>query len=138
MAFRDLQEFTRHLEAKGQLKRIRAEVDPILEACEICQRGVRDQGPALLFERPKGSSIPLLMNLFGTMERIRVALGRDPAEIGSELLAFAQTVNPPSLRSIWQSRPTVKRFLAMRPARVRNGVAGEVSQRPDLTTLPVV
>src|SRR5207248_7366419 len=92
----------------------------------------------LLFERPKGSSTPLLMNLFGTMERIRAALGREPAEIGSELLAFAQKVNPPSLRGIWESRRTLKRVLAMRPANVRSGIAGELTEKPDLTELPVV
>src|SRR5436189_2008384 len=124
MPFGDLQEFVRYLEQKGQLKRVRAEVDPELEVTEITQRVLREQGPALLFERPKGSSTPLLMNLFGTMERIRAALGREPAEIGSELLAFAQKVNPPSLRGIWESRRTLKRVLAMRPANVRSGIAG--------------
>jgi 4-hydroxy-3-polyprenylbenzoate decarboxylase len=83
MPFGDLQQFVHHLESKGQLKRIRAEVDPELEAGEIAQRVLREQGPALLFERPKGSSIPLLMNLFGTLARIRAALGREPAEIGN-------------------------------------------------------
>src|SRR5438093_9635809 len=86
MPFADLQEFVRYLEQKGQRKRVRAEVDPELEVTEITQRVLREQGPALLFERPKGSSTPLLMNLFGTMERVRAALGREPAEIGSDLI----------------------------------------------------
>ena len=64
MAFNDLQDFVRHLEGIGQLKRVRVEVDPELEVTEITQRVLREQGPALLFERPKGSSTPLLMNLF--------------------------------------------------------------------------
>ena len=63
MPFADLQEFVRFLELQGQLKRVRVEVDPELEVTEIIQRVVREQGPALLFERPKGSSVPLLMNL---------------------------------------------------------------------------
>ena len=62
MPFDDLQGFVRYLERKGQLKRIRAEVDPELEVTEITQRVLREQGPALLFERPKGSSTPLVMN----------------------------------------------------------------------------
>ena len=79
MPFADLQKFVRYLEQQGQLKRVRVEVDPELEVTEITQRVIREHGPALLFERPKGSSIPLLMNLFGTMDRVRAALGRDPA-----------------------------------------------------------
>src|SRR5690349_18662785 len=116
MPFRDLQEFVRHLEVKGQLKRIRVEVDPVLEAAEISQRVVREQGPALLFERPKGSSVPLVMNLFGSMDRIRAAIGREPAEVGRELLEFVHKVNPPSIKAIWRSRRTLTRVLAMRPA----------------------
>src|SRR5687767_8704588 len=56
MPFQDLQEFLRYLERDGQLKRIRAEVDPVLEAGEIAQRVLNEGGPALLFERPIGSS----------------------------------------------------------------------------------
>jgi len=86
MPFGDLQSFVHALERHGQLKRVRAEVDPILEAGEIAQRVVAEGGPAVLFENPRGAETPLLMNVFGTMERIRMALGRDPAEIGNELL----------------------------------------------------
>src|SRR5712671_4470963 len=104
MPFDDLQEFVRYLEQKGQLKRVRVEVDPELEVTEIAQRVLCEEGPALLFERPKGSSTPLLMNLFGTMDRVRAALGRDPSEIGDELFTAAQRVNPPSLKGLWESR----------------------------------
>src|SRR6476620_2130924 len=120
MPFADLQQFLQSLEQKGQLKRIRVEVDPELEVTEIAQRVLREQGPALLFERPKGSSTPLLMNLFGTMDRVRAALGRDPAEIGNELIQTFQRVNPPSIRSIWESRHLIKRALLTHPRRVRS------------------
>src|SRR5688572_33341204 len=113
MVFSDLQHFLQVLERTGQLKRIRVEVDPELEAPEIAQRVLREGGPALLFERPKGSSIPLAMNLFGTMDRVRTAIGRDPAEIGNELLAAVQRLNPPSLKGVWESRSVVKRGLMM-------------------------
>src|SRR6187549_426960 len=101
MPFHDLQAFVAHLEATKQLKRIKVEVDPVLEAGEIAQRVLREGGPALLFERPKGASVPLVMNLFGTMDRIRIALGREPSEIGEELVRAVQRLNPPSLGSIW-------------------------------------
>ena len=71
MAYRDLREFVQKLEKEGELRRIRAEVDPILEITEVTQRVARDKtrlpesvGPALLFERPKGSRVPLLVNTF--------------------------------------------------------------------------
>src|ERR1700722_9478210 len=111
MPFDDLQEFVRHLEQKGQLKRVHAEVDPELEVTEITQRVLLEQGPALLFERPKGSSTPLLMNLFGTMDRVSAALCREPSEIGNELITGFHRVNPPSLKGIWESRSLIKRAL---------------------------
>src|SRR5271155_2236954 len=69
VAYRDLREFVRKLEKSGELKRVRTEVDPVLEITEITQRVARDSarkadsvGPALLFERPKGSKFPVLVN----------------------------------------------------------------------------
>jgi UbiD family decarboxylase len=138
MAFADLQEFVRHLEQKGQLKRIRAEVDPELEVTEITQRVLLQGGPALLFERPKGSSTPLLMNLFGTMERVRAAIGRDPAEIGNELLSAAQRVNPPSIKGLWESRGVLKRAVFSRPSKTSRASCQEIVELPDLTSLPVL
>lgn len=138
MPFDDLQQFVQHLQQTGQLKRIRAEVDPELEVTEIAQRVLREHGPALLFERPKGSSTPLLMNLFGTMDRVRAALGREPAEIGHELIEAAQRVNPPSLKGIWETRSVIRRALSSRPSRVRSARCQEVVQDPDLLSLPVL
>src|SRR5256885_7195581 len=126
MPFDGLQDFIRYLEQKGELKRVRAEVDPELEVTEITQRVLQEHGPALLFERPKGSSIPLVMNLFGTMDRVRAALGRDPAEIGHELIAAAQRINPPSLKGIWESRGFVKRALCTHPREVTSAPSQEI------------
>jgi len=138
MPFGDLQAFVRHLESRGQLQRIRVEVDPVLEAGEIAQRVLRAGGPALLFENPRGASVPLLMNLFGTMERIRIALGRDPSEFGNELLATVQRLNPPSLNSLWQGRGVLLRFLHMRPAITSEALCQELSEPADLAKFPVL
>jgi UbiD family decarboxylase len=138
MPFNDLQEFVRHLEQKGQLKRVRAEVDPELEVTEITQRVLLEGGPALLFERPKGSSTPLLMNLFGTTDRVHAAIGRDPAEIGNELISTAQRVNPPSIRGLWQSRGVLKRALFSQPSKTSRALCQEIVAAPDLTSLPVI
>ena len=138
MSFGDLQHFVQHLERHGQLKRVRVEVDPVLEVSEIAQRVVAEGGPALLFENPKGASIPLVMNLFGSMQRIRMALGRDPQEIGHELLAAVQRLNPPSLAAVWQGRNVFKRLLRMRPGSVATGISQELVESPDLTRLPII
>jgi len=74
MKYADLRDFLAQLESRGELKRIRTEVDPSLEMTEICDRVLRAGGPALVFEKPKGHEIPVLGNLFGTPRR--VALGR--------------------------------------------------------------
>jgi len=138
MPFADLQAFVAHLEATRQLRRVRVEVDPVLEAGEIAQRVLREGGPALLFERPKGGSMPLVMNLFGTMERVRTALGRDPGEIGEELLQTVQRLNPPSLSALWQNRSVLSRLRHMRPAAVASGICQEVSEVPDLSRFPIL
>ena len=77
MQYADLRDFIAQLEARGELRRIRAEVDPYLEITEICDRTLRAGGPALLFERPKGSEIPLLGNLFGTPNRVAMGMGEE-------------------------------------------------------------
>jgi menaquinone biosynthesis decarboxylase len=138
MPFEDLQQFVAHLEKTKQLHRVRAEVDPVLEAGEIAQRVLREGGPALLFERPKGGSMPLVMNLFGTMDRVRTAIGREPGEIGDELLKAVQRLNPPSLASIWQNRKVLGKLRHMRPTPVSAGICQDVAETPNLTALPVL
>jgi 4-hydroxy-3-polyprenylbenzoate decarboxylase len=138
MPFRDLQEFLQYLEQNGQLKRVPAEVDPELEVTEITQRVLSEQGPALLFERPKGSSFPLLMNLFGTMDRVKAALGREPGEIGNELIGAFQKINPPSLRGIWESRSLIRRALMTYPSRVQSALCQQIEEAPDLSALPIL
>ena len=74
--FSDLREFLAHLEKIGELKRIKIAVDPKLEMTEICDRTLRAEGPALLFENPVGYSMPVLGNLFGTPKRVALAMGQ--------------------------------------------------------------
>ena len=96
MAFKDLRDFIDLLESKGELKRISMEVDPVLEITEISDRTLRAGGPALLFENPKGSKIPLLANLFGNTRRIALAMARSTLPMSSSVvwLAFRQPVLP--------------------------------------------
>jgi hypothetical protein len=75
MAYSDLHDFVRALEKHGDLKRIPFEVDPVLEIAEFADRAVKGGGPALLFEKPKGSNIPVLINSFASARRMELALG---------------------------------------------------------------
>jgi len=75
LAFKDLREFVEFLEEKGELKRIRTEVDPILEITEITDRISKRNGPALLFENVKGSKSPVLINTLGSFDRMSWSLG---------------------------------------------------------------
>ena len=70
MNYADLRDFINALEARGELRRIGIEVDPNLEMTEIADRTLRAGGPALLFENPRGSDVPVLANLFGTPRRL--------------------------------------------------------------------
>jgi 4-hydroxy-3-polyprenylbenzoate decarboxylase len=134
--FADLQQFVSYLERTERLRRITVEVDPVLEMSEIAQRVVRENGPALLFERVQGSPFPAVMNLFGAADRIELALGRHPQAIGVELVETLQRLNPPSLRSLWSSRGFLGRARHMRPRLVRRAPVQEVTEAPQLNSLP--
>ncbi len=135
--FIDQRSFLRALEQAGELRRVSAQVDPYLEITEIADRVVKRGGPALLFERVRGSSMPLLINPLGSERRIEIALGRHPDEIGAMLLRVAEHANPPSLRRLWRIRRELAQMLSMRTRRVRRAPCQQVSEAPDLTAMPV-
>src|SRR3970040_2523164 len=121
MKYKDLRDFLTQLEARGELKRIAVEVDPRLEITEICDRVLKAEGPALLFEKPKGHTMPVLGNLFGTVRRVAqgmgVAAGADPIkalrEIGA-LLATLKAPEPPrGLKDDWDKIPLLKQLITM-------------------------
>src|SRR3984893_6126145 len=120
MKYADLRDFLAQLERRHLLKRIAAEVDPHLEMTEICARVLAANGPALLFEKPKGHSIPVLGNLFGTLERVALAMGEESVaalrEVG-KLLAFLKEPEPPKgFKDAWQNtRPMFMQVMNMAP-----------------------
>jgi 4-hydroxy-3-polyprenylbenzoate decarboxylase len=142
--YRDLRDFIAQLEARGDLRRITAAVDPRLEMTEICDRVLRAGGPALLFESPTGHTVPVLANLFGTPQRVALGMGEESVEalreVGS-LLAFLKEPDPPrGLREAWASLPIFKKVLDMAPKTVRNAACREVvieADDVDLGTLPI-
>jgi 4-hydroxy-3-polyprenylbenzoate decarboxylase len=142
--YRDLRDFIALLEARGELRRVPFEVDPKLEMTEICDRVLRAGGPALLFENPKGFSIPVLGNLFGTPERVALGMGAESVEALREigkLLAFLKQPDPPKgLKAAWESLPIFRKVLDMAPKRVRSATAQEKvieAADVDLGALPV-
>ena len=139
MRFRDLQSFLKAAEAAGDLHTVKAEVDPELEAGEIATRVLADDGPALLFERVKGSAYPLAMNILGSDRRIELALGMHPGKVGEMLINLVERLNPPSPKAVLASRKELWRLMAARKTRVRRALSQqEVELHPDLGTLPVL
>ena len=138
MAYHDLPSFLWALERAKELKRVSAEVDPELEITEIAMRVVKSEGPALLFEKVKGSPYPLAINIFGSARRIELALGRPSAELGEDLVKLVEAVQPPSWVKLWKSRRTLKRLLKMRTSKGWRVPAQTVLEEPDLQKLPVL
>ncbi len=124
MQYKDLRDFIAQLEQRGELRRVRCEVDPYLEVTEVCDRTLRAGGPALLFERPTGSAIPLLGNLFGTPKRVALGMGEESVEALREvgrLLAFLKEPEPPKgMREAWAALPVFRKVLDMAPKVRRN------------------
>ncbi len=144
MKYRDLRDFIDQLERQGELKRITAEVDPNLEMTEISDRTLRREGPALLFENPKGYDIPVLANLFGTPRRVAMGMGQNDVEalrdIG-KLLAYLKEPEPPKgFRDALAKIPVFRQVLNMGPKVVRSAPCQEVvlhGDEVDLEKLPV-
>lgn len=144
MKYQDLRDFLDKLEAMGELKRIRMEVDPHLEMTEISDRVLRAGGPALLFENPKGFDVPVLTNLFGTPRRVALGMGEDSVDALREVgktLAFLKEPEPPKgMKDAWEKLPVFKQVLNMAPKAVNSPPCQEVileGDEVDLSRLPI-
>jgi len=127
--YKDLRDFIKQLEKQGELKRITVEVDPYLEMTEICDRVLKQGGPALLFENPKNSKIPVLCNLFGTPKRVAMGMGaKDVSELRGigELLAYLKEPEPPKgMKDAFEKIPIFKQVLNMTPKLVASPACQE-------------
>src|SRR4030067_581712 len=126
MPYNDLREYLEELEKKGLLKRIRTEVDPDLEVAEIQDRLVRSGGPAVIFEKVKGYSMPVVGNLFGTRERVALGLGvteEDLGEIGKFIAMLQRPEAPEGLWDAGRKNPFFGERLTLGPQTVRSGPA---------------
>jgi 4-hydroxy-3-polyprenylbenzoate decarboxylase len=145
MKYRDLRDFLAQLEAKQQLRRVRAKVSPRLEMTEVSSRVLQRAGPALLFENVDGHELPVLTNLFGTPERVALGMGatdvRALREIGELLAALKEPEAPRGLRDALDKVVLLKRALwDMAPSEVRSAPCQEVvmeGSAVDLARLPI-
>lgn len=139
MTYRDLQHFIDVLESKGQLKRIRVPVDSELEITEITDRVSKQNGPALLFENVKGSAYPVLINAFGSDERMNLALEVDHLDrIAEQITDFMEVSNYIGLINKIKSIPKLARLARLFPKKVTKAPCQEVIESPRLSTLPVL
>src|ERR1035437_5500719 len=144
MKYHDLRDFIAQLESMGELKRISVEVDTRFEMTEICDRVLRAGGPAILFENPKGHSIPVLANLFGTPRRVALGMGEESVsalrEVG-KLLAYLKEPEPPKgLKDAWDKLPILKQVFNMAPKVLSSAPCQSIvweGQDVDLSRLPI-
>jgi len=158
--FPDLQSFVVELERRGQLRRVRPEVDPILEVTEIadrigkspCPEGVAGApstdrahgglgGWALLFEKVRGSQIPVLINAFGSYARVKLALGcQDLDELGARIQQLLRPELPTTLLDKLRKLPDLAKLAGLGPKVVKRGICQEVVHidDADLGSLPII
>ena len=136
MAYKDLREFIARLEKSGELKRVSAEVDPVLEITEITQRVTRAGGPALLFERPKGSKVPLLINTLGSLRRMHLALEVESFDqVADRIRGFLDMQAPQGLLNKLKMLPKLAELGAFFPKSVKTGPCKEVIRRDGFSLL---
>jgi len=144
MSYKDLRDFLMLLESSGELKRIQYPANPYLEITEICDRTLKQKGPALLFETPKNSTMPLLGNLFGTSHRVALGMGAQSItelrEVG-KLLAYLKEPEPPKgMKDAVNKLPIFKKVLHMVPKIVKKPKCQEIiieSSDVDLSNYPI-
>ncbi len=148
MSFADLRDFIAHLEREGALVRVSEPVSTDLEMTEIARRVIARGGPAILFEdvvteRGTRAEMPVLVNLFGTVERVAAGIGRAPDELRAvgETLAFLRQPAPPKgVKEAFGMLPLARQVMAMRPKRVKRAPCQEVvleGDAADLDRLPI-
>jgi len=140
MAYHSLEEFIRTLERQGELKRVAHPVRAELEITEIADRVMKTGGPALLFENVVGKEIPVLINAFGSLKRMALALGVDSVEqIAREIEQLTRMKPPGSFLEKLRMLPDLARLAGIAPKIVKEGACQEVIHRePDLGILPVL
>jgi 4-hydroxy-3-polyprenylbenzoate decarboxylase len=136
MAYNDLRDFIRKLERERELKRISIEVDPVLEIAEFADRAVKSDGPALLFERPKGYKIPVLINSYASFRRMELALEVDSVEeVARRISEYLEMRMPEGLIGKLKMLPKLAEMGAFFPKIVAKGACQEVIKHDGFSLL---
>ncbi|HEY2846808.1 MAG TPA: UbiD family decarboxylase [Pyrinomonadaceae bacterium] len=136
---RNLRSFIDLLRREHELVEVSACVDPHLELAEVHRRVIESQGPALLFNNVKGSSFPVVTNLFGTRRRIDLAFGPRPFEFVKRAVHVAETLLPPSLGKLWGMRDLAISVRRLGTKSVSRGPVTDIRQQTvDLGALPFI
>ena len=136
MAYRDLRDFISRLDKEGELRRISVEADPVLEITEITDRVSKADGPALLFERPKGSKFPLLINSVGSARRMNMALEVDDLdEVAERIRSFLNLQSPQGLFDKLKMLPKLAELGSFFPKSVKSGPCKEVIKKDGFSLL---
>jgi 4-hydroxy-3-polyprenylbenzoate decarboxylase len=136
VAFQNLKQFLALLERENELQRIGVEIDPVLEVTEITDRVTKAGGPALLFERPKGSQIPLLINLLGSKRRLHLALGVEHMdEVAGRIRGVIDLPRPEGMLDKLKLLGRLKEMDAAFPRTVKNAPCQEVVRRDNFSLL---
>ena len=142
MAYADLREFISRLEREHELVRVRRRVSTELEITEIADRTVKSGGPALLFENVEGSDVPVLINQYGSLRRMSMALGVERLDdIGAEIESLLPTQPPGGFLDKLRMLPKLARVASVFPKTVKHGPCREVVRRGDdanLDFLPIL
>src|SRR5436190_23799550 len=142
MPYESLAEFLEELEAEDDLARIKTEVDPLLEISEITDRISKAHGPALLFEKVRGSRFPLAINVLGSEYRMAKALGvKDLEEVAERIAELIKPDVPDSFLGKIKMVPMLAKLGSIPPRRVHSGPCQEVvltGNQIDLTQLPII
>src|SRR5438270_1919919 len=127
MAYRDLRDFVRALEKNKELKRISVEVDPVLEITEFADRAVKQGGPALLFEKPKGHTIPVLINSFASERKMQIALEVDTVEsVAQRISEYLEMRMPEGIIGKLKMLPKLAEMGSFFPRTVAKGPCQEI------------
>jgi 4-hydroxy-3-polyprenylbenzoate decarboxylase len=140
MAFTDMRDWLDHLRREGELHEVTAQVDPHLEITEIAERVMRAGGPALLFRDVRGSSLPLLINQFGTERRMCMAFGVDRLDdLGARVQSVLEMTPPEGIGDKIRALGKLKSLADSRPKTVRSGPCQDVVlDPPSLDALPIM
>src|SRR5215208_2664130 len=134
-----LRTFLDLLNRENEIVTIKAEVDPYLELAEIHRRVIAEGGPALLFERVKGSRYPVVTNLFGTERRIDLAFGPKPEAFVRNMVHIAESILPPRFGELWQHRSVALELAKLGTRNTSRSPITQVMDRPArLDQLPVL